>query len=839
MSQKPDQFASLFESSLKPKTAQTNSNLSLLERQKLQSTSSFSSQSGSSTPSTSQWNGLDLLGRSGSSSKNGSAAKIPNSNVSSSGSGSGSDLFEGFDTLNSEKVNGTVPMNASQGSSKTEDLFEGFKSYTQPPSSTPPLNQTRDNGSASGNVLDDFDIFANDTKLNSFQNKTTPQSQDIDDLFSVFDTPSQAPTPAPVPAPVIADRPPQPPQSRSPSSSNHDTMPSRPKPKPRAREPLPTVNQDTYDESIAQLMEMGFSLEQSKSALAQTTDGVNVEQAITVLMNAAHSNTRSSRPPLPERRTAGNPDYIQNISKLVSSTTTKLMKSKYINDVSSMFAANGSGSDDGRPAWMRDNAKYKDMSRGQYDDDEPVEFDEQMLQGIKLSQGRRDLQDFDDGDEEIYERPQPSKPRAHQTTQVRHQKFKFDDDGDAVLQSQSRHRRREPAPAPRPIVSTQSQPEIDLFSLDPIQEHQQQQQPEVDLFSSPAVTQSKPEIDLFNTHIDDLNGTSTTAARNSSSSRGSSRPTVPITSTQLSFFKDSREQGSIAYKQGDFTLALQHYEVSLESLPLKHILRIIAYSNCITTLLKNGQNKKALAYSDAALEIIGEGKGKGEEVEPTKDMFSFWVKISTKRAEALEHLEKYQEALQAYTTLIENGSTGKIIMEGKRRCQDVLNPKPKPTSKPKTTTTTPNSTSTQRKPHPAPRPASSSSFSSAQQFTNETVERVKATHHAEEALESQKFALHDMITAKLQTWSSGNETNLRVLLSTLHTILPSEQQWKPVSATDLVMPKKVKINYMKAVSKCHPDKIKKDATVENRMICEGVFVVLNTAWEGFKAENGL
>ncbi len=53
------------------------------------------------------------------------------------------------------------------------------------------------------------------------------------------------------------------------------------------------------------------------------------------------------------------------------------------------------------------------------------------------------------------------------------------------------------------------------------------------------------------------------------------------------------------------------------------------------------------------------------------------------------------------------------------------------------------------------------------------------------------------------------ETNIRALLSSLDTILWDEMKkdWKPVNLSELITPNQVKIRYMKAIGKLHPDKV--------------------------------
>lgn len=58
-------------------------------------------------------------------------------------------------------------------------------------------------------------------------------------------------------------------------------------------------------------------------------------------------------------------------------------------------------------------------------------------------------------------------------------------------------------------------------------------------------------------------------------------------------------------------------------------------------------------------------------------------------------------------------------------------------------------------------------------------------------------------------WKKGKETNIRALLSSLDTILWDEFKgdWKPVNLSELITPSQVKIRYMKAIGKLHPDKV--------------------------------
>jgi hypothetical protein len=84
---------------------------------------------------------------------------------------------------------------------------------------------------------------------------------------------------------------------------------------------------------------------------------------------------------------------------------------------------------------------------------------------------------------------------------------------------------------------------------------------------------------------------------------------------------------------------------------------------------------------------------------------------------------------------------------------------------------------------------------------------MKAANAAAEKADDEKFALTDQVDAKLITWKGSKTDNLRALLGSLDKVLWEDAGWKKVNMGDLVMPNKVKIIYMKAIAKVHPDKV--------------------------------
>jgi hypothetical protein len=59
----------------------------------------------------------------------------------------------------------------------------------------------------------------------------------------------------------------------------------------------------------------------------------------------------------------------------------------------------------------------------------------------------------------------------------------------------------------------------------------------------------------------------------------------------------------------------------------------------------------------------------------------------------------------------------------------------------------------------------------------------------------------------VNAWSKGKEDNIRALISSLDSVLWPELGWKSVGLGQLITPQQVKISYMKAVAKVHPDKV--------------------------------
>ncbi|KAG6573379.1 Auxilin-related protein 1, partial [Cucurbita argyrosperma subsp. sororia] len=91
---------------------------------------------------------------------------------------------------------------------------------------------------------------------------------------------------------------------------------------------------------------------------------------------------------------------------------------------------------------------------------------------------------------------------------------------------------------------------------------------------------------------------------------------------------------------------------------------------------------------------------------------------------------------------------------------------------------------------------------------------------------------------KIKLWSGGKETNIRLLLSTLHYILWSSSGWSPISLTNLIGSSQVKKAYQKARLCLHPDKLQqRGATMLQKYVADKAFAILQDAWSVYISQD--
>lgn len=281
-----------------------------------------------------------------------------------------------------------------------------------------------------------------------------------------------------------------------------------------------------------------------------------------------------------------------------------------------------------------------------------------------------------------------------------------------------------------------------------------------------------------------------------------------VSSTALNTSASHRKNGGEHFKRGDYAAAHESYTAALNPIPSDHPIAIVILCNRSLTALKTGDAKVAVSDANRALDIIGSGCGSGESIElgpgeGSKDMRDFYGKALMRKAEALEHMEKYTDAVAVWREAIAAGVGGAVSLSGRDRCEKAAAPKPAAVN------LTPRPTAKGAK-QPPPAKSLGNSLqrpSIASPVSSEAVSKLRQANADAERADDEKFALSDSVEAKLTAWKGSKSDNLRALLQSMEVVLWPEAGWKKVGMSDLVIPSKVKIVYMKAIGKVHPDKV--------------------------------
>ncbi|PVI00465.1 hypothetical protein DM02DRAFT_655440 [Periconia macrospinosa] len=655
--------------------------------------------------------------------------------------------------------------------------------------------------------------------------------------------------------------------------------------------------QSPHDRAVAELVDMGFPPDKSAIALATTESGHDVQGAVGWLLNQAHAEAKSKTEERSQDRSRRAADEPMERSRRGNGTTGRGTRepsaggsmpawmradeersrsgqrradgqaqekdvSQIANELGSTFLKSANsfwktsqkkvqkavaefqqdGGDPNVPKWMRDAQNGSDANKARGKAPSSTATDEAMMleaggRPTKPNKPSRNRQEPD---------PLPVRPRR---------------DGDGFREqspSNLPNRMSSQSPAFRQKAS-----ELDKRPASKLTRHDLEEQ-STQAYVSPArrkKTTPQPQPDLFAT---DQPAPAASASRQATPVRSNNpflqaastpkprspavtatppkpkappRQIPPASSSALNSSASYRQKGSDAFKRGDYAAAHSAYSSALGPLPQTHPVAIIVLCNRAVTNIKIGDPKAAVVDTDAALGIIGISKGEGEKIvlggaEGDKEMKDFYGKALMRKAEALEHMEKWADAGKVWREAVEAGVGGSISIQGRNRCEKAVGggnqaSAPAQTKRPPV-----------RKPAP-PKPTAISDLGGSSNADSEAVKRLKAANIAAEKADDEKFALSDQVDAKLVAWRGTKADNLRALLGSLDKVLWPEAGWNKVNMGDLVMPNKVKIIYMKAIAKVHPDKISQTATTEQRMISAAVFASLNEAWDKFKKDNGI
>ncbi|KAK7415675.1 auxilin-like clathrin-binding protein required for normal clathrin function [Neonectria punicea] len=630
---------------------------------------------------------------------------------------------------------------------------------------------------------------------------------------------------------------------------------------PQPVERRPRVNKDPFDRAVAQLVDYGFSAEDAQRALVESGQGYNAQAAVNWLLDEAH---RKSKEKAQGRSSSANPDRAPrtanasqaprsadmsparaapdlsrpgasgaSVGNTLFKTANSLWKTgqKKVQRAVADFQQDG---DPSQPRWMREaqQGRAQGASKAVPDvTDEALMLEAGGRPQPSRTNGRAPEQRLPPQTSSRGPSPahssgsraspaprwqqQAAPPTAAFDSRSRLDRLASDDDFSAYSSPNRRKKTASPAPAP---AREKAEPEPDLLfnTQQPKQSQSLPQRPAQRQPQRPA-QQAQP--------AKRPSPPAPKPAPRPSREIPSISPVALQTSTQ------HRLAGTAHFKRGDYASAHSSYTSSLSTVPSTHPLVIVLLTNRALTALKVGEPKQAVDDADSALKVIGPGNGQGEVVavkaesgqDENRDMKDLYGKALSRKAEALEQMEKWNDASAVWQLCVEGGVGGANAIKGRQRCQNALAPKPKPTLKPAAT--------------PRPKPSATASFAS--QKSSEAVTRLREANEAAAKEDDEKFALSEKIDAKVAAWRDGKRENLRALLGSLDQVLWENSGWKKIGLHELVMANKVKIHYMKAIAKTHPDKLPQDANTEVRLIAGLVFSTLNESWDKFKTENGL
>ncbi|EEF29403.1 uncharacterized protein LOC8276583 isoform X2 [Ricinus communis] len=119
-----------------------------------------------------------------------------------------------------------------------------------------------------------------------------------------------------------------------------------------------------------------------------------------------------------------------------------------------------------------------------------------------------------------------------------------------------------------------------------------------------------------------------------------------------------------------------------------------------------------------------------------------------------------------------------------------------------------------------------------------TEEELKNLRSEAETEQSEKDMGMELLDEDIRLWSAGKETNIRLLLSTLHHILWPNSGWFSIPLTSLIESSHVKKAYQKARLCLHPDKLQqRGATHPQKYVAEKAFSILQDAWAAFISQD--
>ncbi|CUM64427.1 uncharacterized protein PRCAT00002030001 [Priceomyces carsonii] len=578
----------------------------------------------------------------------------------------------------------------------------------------------------------------------------------------------------------------------------------------------PESEHEKRDTVLAELVDIGFSLEVSNQAISKV--GPDVQSCVNFIMDGS----KSKKALIPQSNKADFSSSESDISARINEVSTDifnkasffLSKSKQtvMKNLEQFQHGMDYETDTNVPNWLKTQHIYK------------KDAIERRSNGEKLEDYGSDEENIDKGAIDDFIRNQKKKEKEKA-------RMRYDNVKEFARSSMSSGRN---SPASKLEQGSNRESQLSSSNNSKFENDVDEKMPEEELSSAhnskqPGIISSdfrsfSSELSVNDKNVEEFDLIGFNESQNESNKTKSPLKTIstPLDQFQQSDYNEAKEKATELFSKGDYDGALLYYMKCLEALPPNHELRIVIQSNLSLNFIKLGNYKSAIESCASGLDLIDKNDlTKVDVMISGKPVKQWYIKLLSRKAESLEMRESFQESLSCYMELIQLGVVNKKIMDGKRRVNDIVKPK--------------------RKPAPASQPVRSNTASPS--VNNENLRRLQREREKAKYEDELKFKLNDKIQEKVFEWCNGKEDNIRTLLTTLPNVLPSRLGFpflndKKITLNDLMLPKKVKISYMKVISLIHPDKIG-NFQLEDRLLCEGVFITLNKSWDIFKEQNGM
>lgn len=429
------------------------------------------------------------------------------------------------------------------------------------------------------------------------------------------------------------------------------------------------------DQALAELIDMGFSAEKSREALASTESGTNIQAAVGWLLRRAHSDAKRKSRSSKEQEYEGlgnkaatlnktsqrsqspasadpEPAWLRtqnraNIGerqqnsrspvngdrdpgKIAAELGTNLIKTasslwktgtKKLNQAVSEL---NSDSDSSQPKWMRDSQQSgietrSQGSKGRQNRQSGEEGKRAVAQPVALSKPLANVTDealmLESGDGRPLRKP--LRPTNETSTA---QKIDFSRESPPIFTKSSDYELSQPRFLQKPRVH-QAKPRLSRIANE---EQASSAYISPARRKKPAAKPPSPEISILldDTEVSIPPVSKTTIkpfakleSRALSQSPAPARKIPQISPAALQSSNTSRLEGTSAFKRGDYALATAHYSSALSTLPPSHPLTIVLLTNRALAHLKTGDPKSSIVDSKSAISNIGPSRGARETID--------------------------------------------------------------------------------------------------------------------------------------------------------------------------------------------------------------------------------